>query len=137
MTLFLAPQFTSLSDFKQFLLISGLVCPHLCSRDAVREIPLPRLPLISYDLRRSRGKGKTFLMGDLTAILQTKLLMCGSQRQTLKQVLCEAQCRLHQVPVPSIMFSLPRQRSLSWEVVYHLASQSPTRPPARLPLVGA
>lgn len=124
MTLFLAPQFTSLSDFTLFLLISGLPCPHLCGRGAAGEIPLPRLPLISYDLRRSRGKGKTFLVGDLTAVLQTKLLVCGSQRQTLKRVLCESRC-LHQVPVPSIMFSLPRHRSLSWEVVYHPASQSP------------
>lgn len=132
MTLFLAPQFTSLSDFKRFLLISGLLCPHLCSRGAAGEIPLPRLPLISYDLRRSRGKGKIFLVGDLTAVLQTKLLVCGSQRQTLKRVLCESQYRLRQVPIPSIMFSLPRRRSLSWEVVYHPASQSPACLPARL-----
>lgn len=132
MTLFLAPQFTSLSDFQRFLLISGLLCPQLCSRGAAGEIPLPRLPLISYDLRRSRGKGKTFLVGDLTAVLQTKLLVCGSQRQTLKRVLCESRCRLRQVPIPSIMFSLPRHRSLSWEVVYHPAPQSPARSPACL-----
>lgn len=43
--LFLASQFTSLSDIKQFLLISGLLCPRLCSEGIVGEILLPRLPL--------------------------------------------------------------------------------------------